>query len=118
MKEKRDVQVGDFLRTIRKAKGITQKEISERAGPGISYSTINGIEMGTRPLNRRKLDLVEKAYDLNPDQKANIRELFHGDVKNVQQNVQQEELDILYRLLQLPEESRKRIMAAVVAYES
>src|SRR5436309_913356 len=59
--------LGLLVRQYRVAQGLTQEELAERAGLGISVETISNLERGkTRPY-RATLDAVVSALQLSED---------------------------------------------------
>lgn len=48
--------VGNKIRTLRKAKGLTQEELAEKAG--LQYSYIDGIERGERNISLETLEKI------------------------------------------------------------
>src|SRR5215813_3885854 len=64
-----DVTFGDMLRQLRKASGLTQAELAERAG--LSVRGLNDLERGARRTPRRDtVMLLEDALDLAGEQRA------------------------------------------------
>lgn len=61
MKNKNDVT--NRLREIRKAKGLTQRDVAEKAGMSVSYYT--EIELQKKQLNQRRLEDLAKALEVS-----------------------------------------------------
>ena len=62
--------VGRLLRRYREERGLTQEELAERAGAGLSVGTIGNVERGrTRPY-RHTLDVLAAALELSPAERA------------------------------------------------
>lgn len=54
------------LKTLRKEKGLTQRQVAEAAGMSVSYYT--EIELGKKQINARRLELIAKALGVQPHQ--------------------------------------------------
>src|SRR3989441_10700693 len=56
--------VGERLRRLRSAKGLSQREL---ASPGVSYAYISRIEAGTRQPSVKALRMLAKKLGVSPD---------------------------------------------------
>lgn len=68
--------VGEKLRMIRKAKGLTQEELAERCG--LSFSYISDIERGGRNVTLESLDKLLVALEVTPDEVFSFKNI-EGD---------------------------------------
>jgi len=69
--------VGERVRTLRKAKGLTQEALAEKAG--IHYSYISGIENAGRNISLETLEKIILALDVVPIEVFQFHELgFEG----------------------------------------
>jgi len=63
-------QLAALVRRYRQERGLTQEELAERAGPGLSVNTIRNIERGgTRPY-RHTVEVLAEALALTADERA------------------------------------------------
>jgi transcriptional regulator with XRE-family HTH domain len=60
--------VGARIRDTRLAKGMTQRQLGERAGVGVPY--ISGIETGKERAGETVLQRIALALDIDPDELA------------------------------------------------
>lgn len=68
--------VGEQLRAIRIAKGLSQEEVAERTGKiGFSKGRISNIENGQSNITLSTLESLMKALDIAPDELFNFQTL-------------------------------------------
>jgi transcriptional regulator with XRE-family HTH domain len=65
--------VGDRLRMIRKANGLTQEEVAEKAG--LQYTYIGGVERGERNISLETLEKIISALGVSPVDVFNFHEI-------------------------------------------
>jgi transcriptional regulator with XRE-family HTH domain len=75
--------VESTLRRLRLARGLSQEDVLRRVGPGISLSTIRGLDRGEHLPNAAALLRIARAFDtpiaefiLDPALKASGRAMF------------------------------------------
>lgn len=61
-------QFGEWVRELRKAQGLSQEELAERAG--LHYTYIGGVERGERNLSLKSIEKIVSALRID------IRDLF------------------------------------------
>ncbi len=54
------------LKEIRKAKGLTQREVADMAGMSVSYCT--EIELGRKQINANRMDKIARALAVTPQE--------------------------------------------------
>ncbi|MBO2634581.1 helix-turn-helix domain-containing protein [Shewanella algae] len=74
MSKKLIVGVASTIRRLRKAKGLSQEELAERANLDRTY--ISGIERGVRNITLESLELIVFGLDMN----------IHHFLKELEQN--------------------------------
>ncbi|MFJ7973427.1 helix-turn-helix domain-containing protein [Psychrobacillus sp. NPDC096389] len=68
--------VGAQLRTIRKARGLTQEELAEKTGKiGVSKSRISDIERGEANITLETLEMLMNALEIHPNELFNFQRL-------------------------------------------
>ncbi len=68
--------VGAQLRTIRKARGLTQEELAEKTGKiGVSKSRISDIERGEANITLETLEMLMNALEIHPNELFNFQKL-------------------------------------------
>ncbi|WP_042479265.1 helix-turn-helix domain-containing protein [Bacillus ndiopicus] len=68
--------VGEQLRTIRLAKGMSQEEVAEKTGKiGFSKGRISNIENGQSNITLSTLEILMKALEISPDELFNFQQL-------------------------------------------
>lgn len=68
--------VGAQLRTIRKARGLTQEELAEKTGKiGVSKSRISDIERGEANITLETLEMLMNALGIHPNELFNFQKL-------------------------------------------
>ncbi|MCT6925964.1 helix-turn-helix transcriptional regulator [Metasolibacillus sp.] len=68
--------VGEQLRTIRIAKGLSQDQVAERTGKmGFSKGRLSNIENGQSNITLTTLESLIKALDIAPDELFNFHKL-------------------------------------------
>ncbi|GLC90354.1 helix-turn-helix domain-containing protein [Lysinibacillus piscis] len=68
--------VGEQLRIIRIAKGLSQEEVAERTGKlGFSKGRISNIENGQSNITLNTLEILMKALDIAPEELFNFQKL-------------------------------------------
>ncbi|WP_159887559.1 helix-turn-helix domain-containing protein [Paenibacillus puerhi] len=65
--------VGEQLRLVRKARGLTQEELAEKCG--LSFSYISDIERGSRNVTLESLDKLMVALDVMPSEVFNFKDI-------------------------------------------
>lgn len=65
--------VGERIRTLRKAKGLTQEALAEKAG--IHYSYMSGIEHADRNISLETLEKIIVALDIAPSELFQFHEM-------------------------------------------
>ncbi|MGQ7887558.1 helix-turn-helix domain-containing protein [Paenibacillus sp. WC2504] len=65
--------VGEKIREIRKHKGLTQEELSERAQ--IKYTYLGDVERGVRNISLESLEKIMNALEIRPGDLFDYREL-------------------------------------------
>ncbi|WP_059050397.1 helix-turn-helix domain-containing protein [Paenibacillus senegalimassiliensis] len=76
--------VGEQLRLIRKARGLTQEQLAEKCG--LSFSYISDIERGSRNLTLESLDKLITALNVLPSEMFNFKDvesIHAADDKNM-----------------------------------
>ncbi|HEX2035646.1 MAG TPA: helix-turn-helix domain-containing protein [Chloroflexota bacterium] len=78
MRRERATVVGDLLRQHRLRRGLTQEELAEAAGGGLSADTVANVERGrTRPY-RHTLQALLEALELAPEERAAVQEAWRA----------------------------------------
>ncbi|WPK13700.1 helix-turn-helix transcriptional regulator [Lysinibacillus louembei] len=68
--------VGEQLRTIRVAKGLSQEEVAEKTGKiGYSKGRISNIENGQSNITLKTLESLMQALDIAPEELFNFQSL-------------------------------------------
>ncbi|MEK8129487.1 helix-turn-helix transcriptional regulator [Paenibacillus filicis] len=65
--------VGEQLRLVRRARGLTQEELAENCG--LSFSYISDIERGSRNVTLESLDKIMTALDVMPSEVFNFKDI-------------------------------------------
>ncbi|UQZ84561.1 HTH-type transcriptional regulator SinR [Paenibacillus konkukensis] len=65
--------VGEQLRLVRRARGLTQEELAEKCG--LSFSYISDIERGSRNVTLESLDKIMTALDIMPSEVFNFKDI-------------------------------------------
>lgn len=70
------ILVGAQLRTIRKARGLTQEELAEKTGKiGVGKSRISDIERGEANITLETLEMLMNALEIHPNDLFNFQGL-------------------------------------------
>lgn len=93
------VRIGSFLKDLRKEKGITQEQLSEKLG--VSSRTVSRWETGS---NLPDLSILIELADLY---NVDIRELIDGERKS--ENMEKETKDILMKVADYADQENKRL---------
>lgn len=68
--------IGENLRIIRLAKGLTQEELAEKTGKlGISKSRISDIERGQTNISMKTLEMLMNALEIQPNELFDFQKL-------------------------------------------
>ncbi|TQR15425.1 helix-turn-helix domain-containing protein [Psychrobacillus soli] len=68
--------VGAQLRTVRKARGLTQEELAEKTGKiGVGKSRISDIERGEANITLETLEMLMNALEIHPNELFNFQRL-------------------------------------------
>ncbi len=65
--------VGEQIRIIRKAKGMTQEGLADKSG--LSFSYISDVERGTRNISLQSLEKIINSLDITPNEIFNFKEI-------------------------------------------
>ena len=100
------IKIGRFLQELRREKGMTQEELSEKVG--VARRTVSRWETGS---NMPDLDILIELADLY---EVDLREIFNGERKSEQMN---EELkDTVLQVAEYSNEEKRRAAKISLAY--
>ncbi|MEK7664403.1 MAG: helix-turn-helix transcriptional regulator [Patescibacteria group bacterium] len=113
-KDKERRSIGDFLREKREARKLKQSDVSKKTG--IDPSVICRYEKNQSHPSLRKMNDLITGYQLTEDEEKEFREIC--SLRDVVFDKIPREFQILSQLLMLPQDIRKRIIQAAIAYNS
>lgn len=77
--------VGNKIRLVRKAKGLTQEDLAERCN--LQYTYIGGVERGVRNVSLQTLEKLAKGLDVAPFELLKFEELDLSEIPNDKQSL-------------------------------
>lgn len=87
--------VGEKIRQLRKANGLTQEELAEKSN--LQYSYISGVEHGDRNVSLLTLEKIIKALDVTPETIFNFRDIDINDGVNDKKEILEIHNDFLQK---------------------
>lgn len=94
--------IGERIRQFRKAKGLTQEELAEKAGVNASY--MGTVERGDRNISIETLEKIMQGLDVSPTDFFQFHAIENDDLKNENDKLLEMLKSLLYS--RPPEENR------------
>ena len=112
---KESLTPGQFLRKLRKSKGLYGKQAAKKAG--ISASLLSRIERDQLKITPKSTGELVIGYGMNQKEEEQFKELIRtGNL--VLERSGLDELRMFYELIRLEKPIRERIIKAALAYDS
>ncbi len=113
-RRRKNPKAGGILRQFRLKSGKTLSQVAQEVG--CSIGNVSGWERGITAIPVKNIDRVASAYGLTEEKKSQYIEFVYSPLEDSPEL--STESQVFCGWLALPEESRRRILRAMNAYEN